>query len=163
VVATDSKGVTATAVFTMESTPPEIPTTSSPKDGATVGFMGETKVTFKWEAVSDPSGVTYDLEVSDDSGFGRKLISRSKLTSTAYTTTEAEALNNGEYYWHVRAVDGATNQSDWSPTSMVKVGFITMGTIIWLAVGLVALLIVILVIRQFGRMKKKDKKESEWD
>lgn len=163
VVATDSKGVTATSVFTMESTPPEIPIISSPKDGATVGFMGETKVTFKWEAVSDPSGVTYDLEVSDDSGFGRKLISRSNLTSTAYTTTEAEALNNGEYYWHVRAVDGATNKSDWSPTSMVKVGFITMGTIIWLAVGLVALLIVILVIRQFGRMKKKGKKESEWD
>lgn len=163
VVATDSKGVTATAVFTMESTPPEIPTTSSPKDGATVGFMGETKVTFKWGAVSDPSGVTYDIEVSDDSGFGRKLISRSKLTSTSYTTSEAEALNNGEYYWHVRAVDGATNKSDWSPTSMIKVGFITMGTIIWLAAGIVGLLIVILVIRQLSRMKKKEKKESDWD
>ena len=163
IVATDSKGVTATAVFTMETTAPEIPTTSSPKDGATIGFMGDTKVAFKWGAVSDPSGVSYEIEVSDDSGFGRKLISRGKLTSTAYTTSEAEALSNGEYYWHVRAVDGAGNKSDWSPTSTVKVGFITMGTIIWLVVGILGLLIVIIVIRQFTRMKKKESEKSEWD
>jgi uncharacterized membrane protein YuzA (DUF378 family) len=163
VVATDSKGVTATAVFNMETTPPDMPATSSPKDGATVGFMGETKVVFKWGAVSDPSGISYDIEVSDDSGFGRKLISRTKLTSTSYTTSEAEALNNGEYYWHVRAVDGAGNKSDWSTTSTVKVGFITMGTIIWLVVGVLALLILIIVIRQMSRMKKKDREKSEWD
>jgi hypothetical protein len=162
VVATDSKGVTATSTFTMETTAPDIPTTNSPKDGATIGFMGETKVVFKWGAVSDPSGVSYELEVSDDSGFGRKLFSKTKLTNTSYTTSESEALNNGEYYWHVRAVDGAGNKSDWSSTSTVKVGFITMGTIIWLVVGILALLVVIIVIRQMSRMKKKEDK-SEWD
>lgn len=162
IVATDSKGVTATATFTMESTPPDIPSTNSPKDGATLGLMGETKVVFKWGSVSDPSGVTYDIEVSDDSGFGRKLISRTKLTNTSYTTSESEALNNGEYFWHVRAVDGVGNKSDWSSTSTIKVGFITMGTIIWLVVGILALLIIIIVIRQFTRMKKKEEK-SEWD
>jgi len=161
VVATDSKGVTATATFNMETTAPDIPTASSPKDGATVGFMGDTKVTFKWGAVTDPSGINYELEVTDDSGFGRKLISRTKLTNTSYTTSEAESLTNGEYYWHVRAVDGAGNKSDWSPTSTIKVGFITMTTIIWLIVGLLALIIVIFVLRQMSRMKKKEK--SEWD
>jgi hypothetical protein len=161
VIATDSKGITATVTFTVETTPPDIPVPSSPKDGSTVGFMGETKITFKWGAVSDPSGVTYELEVSDDSGFGRKLISRTKLTNTTYTTSEAEALNNGEYYWHVRAVDGAGNKSDWSPTYMIKVGFITMSTIIWIIVGLLALLILLIVIRQVSRMKKKEK--TEWE
>lgn len=165
IVATDSKGITATGTFNMETTSPDVPTNNSPRDGATVGVMGETKVTFKWGAVSDPSSVTYDIEVSDDSGFGRKLISRSKLSSTSYTTSEAEALNNGEYYWHVRAVDGAGNTSDWSDVATMKVGFMTVTTIIWWVVAIVALIIVILVVRQFSRMKKKSKKESssEWD
>ncbi len=162
VVATDSKGITASGTFTVETTPPDSPTPNAPKDGATVGFMGDTKVTFKWGSVEDPSGVTYDIEVSDDSGFGRELISRSKLTSTSYTTSEAEALTNGEYYWHVRAVDGAGNKSDWSPTSTIKVGIITMTTIIWIVVGLLVLIIIIVVIRQFSKTKKKEEK-SDWD
>lgn len=156
VVATDAKGVTSTAVYTMESTPPSIPSTLTPKDGSTIGVMGETKVTFRWVAVNDPSGVTYDLEVSDDSGFARKLISRTNMTMAVYTTSEAEMLNNGEYYWRVRAVDGAGNTSAWSEVSTLKVGFITMGTIIGVIVTIVVILIAVLVIRNFMKPKKKD-------
>ena len=162
IVATDAKGISASGTFTVETTPPDIPIPSAPKDGATIGFMGDTKVTFKWSSVTDPSGVSYELEVSDDSGFTRKLISRTKLTSTSYTTSEAEALTNGEYYWHVRAIDGAGNESDWSPTLTVKTGVITLSTIIWIVIGLLVLIVIILVVRQFSRMKKK-KEKSDWE
>ena len=162
VVATDSKGITAQATFKIDTTPPDVPQISSPKDGATVGFMGSTKVPFKWNDVTDRNGVTYDLQVSDESNFGKNLVSRTKLTDSKYTLTEAEALNNGEYYWRVRSVDGAGNTSEWSPTATIRVGFITLSTIIWIVVSIVVLLIVIAVLNRMLRGKKKHR-SSDWD
>jgi hypothetical protein len=109
IAATDTKGATASTTFDMETTAPETPKIASPKDGSTVGFMGDTKISFKWGDVTDPSGVTYDLDVSDGSNFAKNLFSHTKLSDAKYTLTEAEALPNGEYYWRVRAVDGAGN------------------------------------------------------
>ncbi len=160
--AIDSKGITAVTAFNMETTAPEAPLISSPKDGATVGFMGDTKVPFKWTDVSDPSGVTYDLEVSDQSNFAKTLVSRTKLNDIKYTLPEAEALPNGEYYWHVRAVDGAGNTGAWSQTATIKVGFMTVSTIIWIAVGVLALIVVIAVLNRLLRKSKK-KKRSDWE
>ncbi|MCX6006483.1 MAG: hypothetical protein NTZ34_04380, partial [Chloroflexi bacterium] len=160
--AIDSKGITASAIFNMETTAPDVPQISSPKDGATVGFVGDTKVPFKWSAVSDPSGVTYDLEVSDQSNFSTTLVSRTKLNDVKYTLPEAEALPNGEYYWHIRAVDGAGNIGAWSQTASIKVGFITMSTIIWIVVGVIALIIVVAVLNRVLRRKPK-KKRSDWE
>jgi hypothetical protein len=161
ITATDSKGITATTTFNMETTPPDIPQISSPKDGATVGFMGDAKVPFKWSDVSDPSGVTYDLEVSDQSNFSKTLVSRTKLGETKYTLPEAEALPNGEYYWHVRAIDGAGNTGAWSQTATIKVGWITLSTIIWIIASIVGLLIVVAVLNRV--LRKKKKKRSDWE
>jgi len=127
-----------------------------------VGFMGDTKITFKWGDVTDPSGVTYDLEVSDQSNFSKALVSHTKLSDSKYTLSEAEALPNGEYYWRIRAVDGATNTSAWSPTASVKVGFITLSTIIWIIVGVLGLIIVVAVLNRVLRSKPK-KKRSDWE
>ena len=162
ITATDSKDVTATTTFNMETTPPDVPQISAPKDGATVGFMGSTRVPFKWSEVSDLSGVTYDIEVSEQSNFSKTLVTRTKLSETKYTLTEAEALTNGEYYWHVRAVDGAGNTGEWSQTAMVKIGFITMSTIIWIVVSIIALLILVAVLNRVLR-RKKHHKRSDWD
>ena len=144
----------------METTPPEVPKISSPKDGATVGFMGDTKVSFSWTAVADPSGVFYSIEVSDQPNFVKTLISYSKLTDSKYTLTEAEAVPNGEYYWRVRAIDGAGNASDWTPATAVKVGFMTTNTLVFIGIGIVVLLILIMVL---PRALKKKRPKSDWD
>jgi hypothetical protein len=160
ITATDTKGTSASTSFTIETTPPEVPKIASPKDGATVGFMGDTKVSFKWSDVTDPSGVSYEIAVSDQSNFVKTIFSHAKLADAKYTMTEAEALPNGEYFWHVRAVDGAGNASEWSPTATVKVGFVTTNTLVFIGIGIVVLLILIAVL---PRLLKKKKPKSDWD
>lgn len=160
IVITDTKNVTASTTFTIETTPPEVPKISSPKDGATVGFIGDTKVTFDWSDVADPSGVFYSLEVSDQPSFVKKIVSQTKLTESKYTLTEAESLPNGEYYWHVRAIDGAGNASDWTTAYIVKVGFMTTSTLMYIGIGLVILIIILVIFR--GRNKKKRPKR-DWE
>ena len=161
ITATDTKGATASTTFTMETTAPETPKIASPKDGATVGFMGDTKITFKWSDVTDPSGVGYDLEVSEGSNFAKSLISHTKLADAKYTLTEAEAMPNGEYFWRVRAVDGAGNASDWTPANSVKVGFMTTNTLVFIGIGIVVLLILIMVLPRVLGKKKRPK--GDWD
>jgi hypothetical protein len=160
IVATDTKGSTAATTFAMETTAPETPKIASPKDGSTVGFMGDTKISFKWSDVTDPSGVTYDMDVSDGSNFAKNLFSHTRLGDAKYTLTEAEALPNGEYYWRVRAVDGAGNASDWTPATSVKVGFMTTNTLVFIGIGIVVLLILIMVL---PRVLKKKRPKSDWD
>jgi hypothetical protein len=160
ITATDTKGTSASTSFAMETTAPEVPKIASPKDGGTIGFMGDTKISFKWSDVTDPSGVSYEIEVSDQSSFAKSIFSHAKLTDAKYSMTEAEALPNGEYFWHVRAVDGAGNASEWSPTATVKVGFVTTNTLIFIGVGIVVLLILVAVL---PRILKKRKPKSDWD
>jgi len=160
ITATDTKGATASTTFDMETTAPETPKVASPKDGATVGFMGDTKINFKWSDVTDPSGVTYDIEVSEGSNFAKSLMAHAKLADARYALTEAEALPNGEYYWRVRAVDGAGNASEWTPASAVKVGFMTTNTLVFIGIGIVVLLILIMVL---PRVLKKKRPKGEWD
>jgi hypothetical protein len=57
--------------------------------------------------VSDPSGVTYTLEIIG-------VLTKTGLTSPTYTLTGGEALSDGTCSWRVRAVDGAGNPSGWS-------------------------------------------------
>ena len=160
ITATDTKGATASTTFAMETTAPETPKIASPKDGATVGFMGDTKINFKWSDETDPSGVTYDIEVSAGSNFAKNLFAHARLADAKYTLTEAEALSNGEYFWRVRAVDGAGNVSDWTPATSVKVGFMTTNTLVFIGIGIVVLLILIMVL---PRVLKKKRPKSDWD
>ncbi len=161
IAATDLKNVTASTTFSVDTTPPDVPQISSPRDGATVGLMGNTKVAFKWTDVSSRNGVTYDIEVSDQSNFAKTLITQTKLTEAKYTLSEAEALPNGEYYWHVRAVDGAGNTSAWTSTSLVKVGFLTTTTLILIGVGIVVLVVLVAVLKRKPHKKKRVKRDWE--
>jgi len=146
VKAVDSDGIAASATFTMESTPPETPRISAPKDGSTVGYLGDVKVTFDWTDVTDPSGVTYELEISPHANFASTLLLVDGLTYSQYALSEAESLSHGEYYWRVRAVDDAGNASDWTPPAVVKAGYMTMQTLIIIIVVIIVLVILACVL-----------------
>ncbi len=157
VIATDTEGVTASAVFAVETTPPAEPRIASPKDGGRVGYLGDVKVTFDWTDVSDPSGVYYILEVSSQSNFASTLLKIDKLTQSEYTLTEAEALSHGEYYWRVKAVDEAGNAGNWTAPALIKVGFMTVKSFVIIVASVIGVIILAAVlpriIRKILRMK----------
>jgi hypothetical protein len=103
----------------MESTAPPGVDLISPVDN----FKPRQPVTFSWNASSDPSGVTYELQVSADAGFNSLILEINDLTATEYTMGEVEKLDSVStktpYYWRVRAIDGAFNASNWSTDTFI--------------------------------------------
>ena len=146
------------SVFSMnlsvESEPPPTPNLISPEAGSEFGSFGKTSVTFHWSAVDDPSGVYYILEISPSSDFAGTVIRKEGLTGTEYTLIGNEALTKGNYYWRVKAVDGAGNQGDWTNGQLFKIG----GWDWWLiALIAVAVIVVIVIIYRFASVKREDK------
>jgi hypothetical protein len=79
--------------------------------GHSFGIWGAKEVTFSWNSVSDPSGVTYTLEISRNVKFDQLEagMQRTGLLETSYAAT----IEPGMYYWRVKAIDGAGNESYW--------------------------------------------------
>ena len=104
------------AMFTMESTPPLVPTPLLPLDGD----KAKSPVHFDWGDVPDPSGVTYTLQIATDDKFnaGSMVLAKTGLTKSEYSLTKEERLKSTEkeapYFWRIQAVDGAGNESGWS-------------------------------------------------
>jgi hypothetical protein len=143
--------------FTMDSTSPPVPGLLSPGDGARVGIVGSNTPTFKWSSVTDPSGVTYDLQVDTSPDFSQPILEKTGITGNRYTLTAAESLPRGEYYWRVKAVDGAYNESDWSQSWLLKTGLMplwTLALIIALAVLAVAVGTYFLLARASRRRRE---------
>ena len=134
----------ASATFTTESEAPKAPVLLSPEAGAKLGELGSTPVSFRWEPVQDPSGVSYTLELSHSPDFAGVVLRKEGLKVNEYTLTKSEALANGDYYWRVKAVDGALNESPWSASqSMIVQGFelslLTLFVVLGLAIiGIIA-------------------------
>ncbi len=134
-----------TAAFFMESTAPPTPAPLKPEMGI------ETSATpaFQWQAVSDPSGVTYELQVaaSQDFSTGSIVLEKTSLTSTQYTLLPNEQLASrskaSPYYWHIRAVDGAGNASPWSGAGAFYIGGGLSQTVIYLLIGIGALIVIL--------------------
>jgi hypothetical protein len=110
--------------FTMESTPPETPPPLLPY----MGDKTDSEAHFDWEDATDESlPVTYDLQIATDAEFTNKLVNKTGLTTSEYTLTEAEKLEStgkdAPYYWRVRAVDAASNPSQWTGAGEFTVGF----------------------------------------
>jgi hypothetical protein len=107
-------GLIATATFTVESTPPPKPVLSAPPTDSQTGLTPK----FAWSSVTDPSGVTYSLQISRDAAFSSVTLAKQGLTASEYTVTQAEALaltkKSASYYWRVKAIDGAGNESEWT-------------------------------------------------
>lgn len=115
---------TIISVFAMDSTPPPVPTLVSPPNDS----KADALTTFEWTAAGDPSGVTYVLQVSHDASFGVLLLEKTSLTTLGYQLTEEEKLASTSrqqpYYWRVKAVDGASNESAFTPAQTFYVGFV---------------------------------------
>jgi type IV secretory pathway VirB6-like protein len=94
------------------------------------------------------------LEISPSSDFAGTVIRKDGLTGTEYTLTSDEALTKGNYYWRVRAVDGADNQGDWTNGQLFKIGGIDWWLILLIAV---AAIVVIVIIWRFASVNRKDK------
>jgi hypothetical protein len=161
---------TKSVVFTVESTPPLAPNLELPADGTR--FTKDIR--FQWEAVNDPSGVFYVIEVADDARFTKPLISQGNLTQTYFDVPEDPKVMPGRsepYFWRVRAIDYASNQGNWSVVGTFYKGY-TVGSImsdmpgwtkfILIALGLVLFIFLILFIwKSVRRVSEVEYSEDE--
>ena len=122
ITATDGTS-TATSTFTMESQAPPMPVPLLPK----VTSTAEAEAYFDWKDVTDPSGVSYTLQVASDADFTTIVLEKEGLSRSEYTVAEEEKLESTEkeapYYWRVKAVDGTSNESEWTYPRLFYVGF----------------------------------------
>jgi len=155
VTVTDAKASVFSASLSVESTPPPTPHLISPEAGVEFSSIGKTTVAFDWSDVEDPSGVYYVLEISPSADFAGTVIRKEGLTASEYTLTEGEALAKGNYYWRIKAEDGAENQSEWTNGQLFKVG----GLDWWLLILIIlVVIVVIIVIWRFVSVRRRD----EW-
>ncbi len=144
VTARDDVGNNATAIFTMESEPPGIPELHSPADGSRLGFISKVMPAFNWSAVSDASGVRYNLQIATSAnltaaGLANPRLSVPGIAATNHTLNRTQALPHGTYYWVVQAVDRAGNAGNWSAVYSFKAGVLPLWAFIVIIVAAVAL------------------------
>ena len=144
-----------TSVFVMESESPIMPVPLSPK----VTSTAEAKTRFDWEGIDDPSGMTYVLQIGTDAAFTNILLEKKGLTNSEYTLTEEEKLESvggdNPYYWRVKAVDGAFNESDWTPAGQFYVGSSRTSIPAWVLYTLYGLGGLILVFLGFWVIRRR--------
>ncbi len=116
-----NKTVTANFAVTSDTIPPAVPTLSSPSNNSTITISTPG---FNWSDVTDPSGVTYELQVDNSSSFSSPEINKTGLINSNYTSTSS--LSNVKYYWKVRAKDGANNYSNWTTTWSFTISVVTV-------------------------------------
>lgn len=135
--------------FIMESTPPPTPAPLKPE----MDIKAKAEAYFAWEDVSDPSGVTYHLQVATDNRFTELsiIVNEEELIDSEFTLTKEEKLTSvkkeAAYYWRVRATDGAFNESVWSQPVSFYVGFqwpALQGALAWASIGITAVLFLLL-------------------
>lgn len=128
-------------IFVMEATPPPSPMCLAPMNDT----KSSAQTRFQWVGVSDPSGVTYRLQLSQFPNFKPLIMDKIGLTESGYLLTAEEKLQASSqkqpYYWRVQAIDNASNASPWSEASTFYVGFIVPPAVLYTFFGLVGLLI----------------------
>jgi len=145
ITATDGSSI-ATSTFTMESQAPPVPVLLLPE----VATAAKAEMYFDWKDVTDPSGVSYTLQVASDANFTTIVLEKEGLPHSEYTLAKGEKLEAAgrkAYYWRVRAVDGASNESEWTPSGLFYVGsfWASMPNWVWYTLcGLVILPLAIL-------------------
>ena len=147
-------------LYTEDSTPPPTPAALNPGNGA----EKKGNVLFEWSAVSDPAGVTYTLEVAQDSGFTYLVISKEGLNVTQYQLAKSEELTRlsgnptPPYYWRVRATDGAENASDWSAVNLFYIGgFQWTGWVVYVIDAIAGMLLLVIGIFIGTRLRPREK------
>ncbi len=117
ITASDNGTQTAETTFTIESKAPETPLPLLPE----MGVKAKTPISFDWGDVTDKSlPVTYELQIATGTDFSAnsKVLEITGIEVSKYVLTEAEELRLASqktpYYWRIRAVDAASNASEWS-------------------------------------------------
>lgn len=180
VTAVDGLGNSAEVSFTLlvaEETPPPVPGMLLPEGGSQVrvftsalaaaaGFARNFKVlisklfsssavvSFDWSDVTDPSGVSYTLQIATTPEFSLVLVDKEELASSEYTLSGVEALSPGDYYWRVRAVDGAGNMGQWSEAQQFQVRLMTTRSLVVLIISMVFLIAVLVFGFLFWRARR---------
>lgn len=123
IVASDGTN-TKELTFTMESEAPKIPTPQLPEMGTKI----KSPAKFDWSDVTDDSiPVKYAFQIAASADFASAaiILEKKDLAQSEYALTEDEeqklAAKNIPYYWRVRAVDAATNESGWTGGGMFYV------------------------------------------
>ena len=141
---------TVKQTFTVESEAPPAPQLLLPADDARV----TTETRFDWEDVTDPSGVTYALQIAADANFTDVILEESGFATSEFTLTPDDPLPTREvpYYWRVRAVDFANNESQWSsPRSL----YVSAALPVWLVYVLVISGILLLAFIGFWIFRRR--------
>ena len=147
---------TGTATFIMESEAPPVPVIQLPE----VAGTAEEEARFDWSDVTDPSGVSYTLQVASDLDFNTLVVEKKDLPTSEYTLTGGEKLEpagRSAYYWRVKTVDGASNDGGWSPVGLFYVGFsgtAMSGGVWYILYGLIALVLAGLVFWFYKRRSR---------
>jgi len=135
--------------FFMETTPPQWPVPLLPE----MGIETEAQVHFDWEDVTDPSGVTYTLQIATSADFSQDslVITKPGLLKSEYTLTEEEKLEavseENPYYWRVRAIDGVANEGEWSGAGEFYVKGISWGIpkpVVYTLIAIGAIVVIVL-------------------
>jgi len=140
VSATDG-AVSANAIFFMESRTPPVPVLLKPESMV----VAPPTTQFDWQDVTDPSGVSYLLQVSLEKDFTTLAFEKTGLTDSGYSLQQGEELepkgNVIPYYWRVKAIDGARNESEWTAPGMFYVAasssfpMVGENSYLWIAIG----------------------------
>lgn len=143
--------------FIMEDDAPTAPQPLLPLSGE----KAKQPITFQWQDVSDPSGVSYVLQIGSDAEFSTVIFEKTNIVSAgadtvSYSMDEAAELESvskdNPYYWRVKAIDGAGNESSWTGSGNFTVGFsINWPTWAWWVVGGIGGLLIVFLVFWFGR------------
>ena len=105
----------STRAFVIDTIAPAAPTLVSPENNNTV--KNALTQTFTW--TEPEAGVTYDIQIDNETSFTSPYVHENTgLADNSYIYTFA---SDGVYYWRVRAVDLANNQSSWADYFKLKI------------------------------------------
>ena len=103
------------------------------------------------EVTDDSLPITYTLEIASDIAFTTIVSEVQDLTTSEYPVTtkeEKEALKQSTkqapYFWHVKAIDAASNDTAWTETRTFYVGFTWPSWATYTLIGLGGLLLLLL-------------------
>jgi len=113
----------------------------------------DTEVSFNWQAVSSLNPpVTYHFQIAADPDFVSIIFEKTDLLLSDYLLTEEDELELEReipYYWRIKAIDSANNESAWStPGSFtIEPSFSFPGWALYTLIGIVVIIVAFFAFR----------------